>query len=225
MPSFKMLIVCMSVAFCASLANPIIGQECESCVDVVSDCQSVVNGNGSCGAMGGGCLHSLKGQLSHLREINRVVTARNEAWPKPFGCADRQLYFQMWDPMLEAGWKSACVFNQRHFDEGTADLNQAGRMKVAAIMRNYPIGQKAFYLEREMAASLSDERLMTLKNSVEKWFGLSQVTEIGFADVIPLPGNGSRAKAISEGYIKNLPDPVIPVQNLGASLDAAGSGG
>ena len=201
-------------------------QQCHSCLDA-NQVYQVDGGPANCHLLcaghqiaGMGCFQEMCDHIAHLQKINRVVSDRNEAWPKPFACADRQLYFQTWDPMLEAGWKSACVFNSRYFMDGTAELNPAGKMKVAAIMKNYPVGQKAFYLERDRPVELSDERLVALKNSVEQWYGLDHVTEIAFTDRGPLSGDGSRAASISENYINSLPNPVIPIENLGSSLES-----
>lgn len=205
-------------------------QQCHSCLDA-SQVYQVDAAPANCHLLclghqiaGMGCFQEMCDHMAHLQQINRVVSDRNEAWPKPFACADRQLYFQTWDPMLEAGWKSACVFNSRYFVDGTAELNQAGKMKVAAIMRNYPVGQKAFYLERDRPVELSGERLATLKNSVEQWYGLEQVTEIAFTDRGPLSGDGTRAASISQRYISGLPAPVIPL-NLGGSAAGGSSSG
>ena len=216
-------IACALIAVSVFLAQRSAeAQSCHSCVVESPVCEGAC-GTGYVNAAclpGMGCLHQLGGHIAHLKEINRVVSKRNEAWPKPFACADRQLYFQMWDPMLETGWKSACVFSQRHFVDGTAELNQAGRMKMAAIMRNYPIGQKAFYLDRDRPAELLNERMATLKNRVEEWYGLEQVNEIAFIDRGPLDGSGSRAATLSNLYKNGLQAPVLPIQ-LGGSTSGA----
>jgi len=206
-------VIVVSFLFFNQLA---VAQQCHSCLDDHQVYQ--VDGLASCGQVaclprhvaGLGCFQEFCDHVAHLREINRVVSNRNQAWPKPFACADRQLYFQMWDPMLETGWKSACVFSQRHFVGETAELNQAGRMKIAAIMRNFPIGQKAFLLEPGQSRGLLEERLAALKNTVENLYGLEQVAEIGVADVVPLKGSGSACEKISEAYQASLPGSLLP---------------
>ncbi|MCH2182439.1 MAG: hypothetical protein MK108_10580 [Mariniblastus sp.] len=207
------------------LANhPAAAQQCHSCLDEYQGCQVMgPTTNVSRHAVGVGCFQEISGHVAHLKEINRVVSSRNRAWPKPFACADRQLYFQMWDPMLETGWKSACVFSRQHFVDDTAELNQAGRMKIAAIMKNYPIGQKAFYLDRERPAELSNKRLATLKNRVEEWYGLEQVNEIALIGRGPLQGDGSRAEVISEMYLNGLQPPVMTVPLGGSAASGVSS--
>ena len=44
-------------------------------------------------------------QRDHYQQIAEQVAARNNAWPKPFNCADRQLYFSIWEPMIDSGFE------------------------------------------------------------------------------------------------------------------------
>ena len=88
-------------------------------------------------------------------------------------------------------------------------------MKIAAIMRNFPIGQKAFLLEPGQSRGLLEERLAALKNTVENLYGLEQVAEIGVAGVVPLTGSGSACVKISEAYQTSLPGSLLPASSDG----------
>ena len=196
----------------------VVGQSCETCLDSVPS-QLMVAGLSDCPA-GRGCHHPTAGlggklnfraRVHHLKEFNHLVSQRNVAWPKPFTCADRQLYFKMWEPMLDTGWRASCILNHRHFVEGTVDLNQAGRMKLAAIMKNHAVGQKAFYIARDQPIELSIKRLESVKRTLQQWYGLGDVFEIAFTDLEPVKGDGLRTQNVGQLYSDQTPPPVIPV--------------
>lgn len=213
----------------ATLAGTTLAQECQSCLETTT-----IGGFGYPARIhhgGGGLLHKAREfkhdvhqHIEHLGAIHDVVSRRNKAWPKPFACADRQQYFMMWDAMLDDGWRLGCVFTDDHFAYNSDELNQAGQAKLAAIMKNNAIGQKAFYVQRSASSDLAKRRLTAVRTTVEKWYGLEDVTEIAYADRLPMLGDGNRTEIVNQLNIDGMPAPVIPVASGTGSTSDVQSG-
>ena len=218
MSHFKSWIIFLVLSVVGVGVGAVSGQSCQSCLDSrpTHQCSGLENecpGGKRCRQHVTGRQGRLncRDRCQHLKEINQLVSQRNVAWPKPFTCADRQLYFKTWEPMLDTGWRASCIFTDRHFVAGTADLNQAGQMKMSAIMRNNAVGQKAFYVDRDQPGNLSTQRLKMVKQTVDQWYGLNEVSEIAFTDMTPVKGEGLRTQNIGQLYSDQTPPPVIPV--------------
>ena len=142
MSHFKSWIIFLVLSVVGVGVGAVSGQSCQSCLDSspthqFSGLENECPGGKRCRQHVTGRQGRLncRDRCQHLKEINQLVSQRNVAWPKPFTCADRQLYFKTWEPMLDTGWRASCIFTDRHFVAGTADLNQAGQMKMSAIRR------------------------------------------------------------------------------------------
>lgn len=176
--------------------------------------------SGQCQRFGGQWGHNLRQRVGHLSEIHKRDFARNQAWPRPFDCADRQLYFAMWDPMLEAGYRCNCVFTSAHFDPESNELNSAGRAKVQSIFQNNPVGQKVALVQNSGNGSVVDARLQNLQTTINRWYGADSFMDVALTEIAPLNFSGQRAEIINQLLIDRTPPPVIPVASgTGATSD------
>jgi hypothetical protein len=183
---------------------------------------SSASGCSAGGGAGCGVGSSLRERADHLAEIHRRDFARNQAWPKPFDCADRQLYFAMWDPMFEQGIRCNCLFTSVHFDPNTNELNQTGRSKVQAIFQNNPIGQKIALLQNAGNSRDVQARLQNLQNTIDTWYGQNAFMEVALSDYSPTIFTGSRSQLLNELRAKQTAAPIIPVASgTGTTSDVA----
>ena len=195
--------------------------------------------SGNCGGVGfgypgtGGASHFLGGHrhngpfkqhVHHLKEIHRRDFARNQAWPMPFNCADRQIYHEIWNPMIERGIRWNCVFTSQHFDPETNQLNSAGKAKVRGIFRNSTLDQKMALVQDSGDSAVVRMRLASLRTVIDKWYGTDTFTEIAQAPEFPGGFAGSRAQSINFQYIEQTPSPTIPVATGTGSTSDVGVG-
>lgn len=228
----KTWVIACTLITAAFVSTPLTAQDCTSCsgASTIGLAGTHVGNRGLLGHHGGWCprcqafREKTRAHLDHLGAIHDVGSARNKAWPKPFACADRQRLFAMWDQMLDQGWRAGCIFTNDHFVADSEQLNEAGQAKLAGIMKNNAIGQKAFYVQRTENGDLSRQRLATLRTTVEQWYGLDQVTEIAFTDHFPTPGAGLRVEIINQLNQEETPAPVIPVASGQGSTSDVQSG-
>lgn len=174
---------------------------------------------GTCGVSGGGCSckQHLKQSWAHTKAINQRVMARNRVWPKPFDCADRQLYFSIWEPMLDAGYEKHCTLTQAHFAKDSNELNDYGKSAVAGVMRNMPKHRKTIFIHRDVDQQIADSRMNAVRNVVSTWYGSESNASIAFTDKFPTKSSGERAEVLNRLYTEGAAPPIIPV--------ATGAGG
>lgn len=185
-----------------------------------NDCSGTYTDQGGRnGQLGNG---NFKAYHDHLREINKRAYDRNRAWPKPFDCADRQLYFSMWNNMLDCGYRCNCVFTETHFDADTHQLNESGKSKIRGIFRNNPIGQKVALVQNSAPGKIVDARLANVQSTIDQWFGADSFIEVALTEKYPTGFAASRVEAINQLSITETPAPVIPVSSGTGSTSDVG---
>ena len=171
-------------------------QGCNSCGDTSGQCT---------------CAKQIREHWAHAKEVNAKVCARNRAWPKPFDCADRQLYFSIWEPLIDAGYEKHCTLTEAHFNMETGELNKYGQSAIAGIMRNLPQHRKTIFIHRDIDQQLSDQKMNTVRETVQTWYGPQAATSIAFTDKMPTRTSGSRTEIINRLYNDGTPPPLLPV--------------
>lgn len=155
-------------------------------------------GAGACatGACGDGALVSQQrsfgyGQISDrfnaTQAQNEKIYARNQAWPKPFSCASRQLYHNIWRPMYDAGWEDQCILTSTHFDEN-GELTKYGQHQISGMMMNMPKNRRIIFIQDTADQAETQSRVAKVQNVIQNWFsnrgGAVQVShQIGRAHV------------------------------------------
>jgi hypothetical protein len=200
---------CSSCGSEASFSYP--GASCATC-----------SGSGGNFIGTGGRLHQhgevLKAKIAHAQAIDARVSARNEAWPKPFACASRNLYASYWAPITRAGFADQNTLTSIHFGEN-GKLTKYAENQIAGILRNMPQKYKTVYVQRDQDEATSMARLNHVQNLVSTWYG--QNGRVAFSDRNPIIQNGTRAENISNGYHEAMAPPIIPVSDGQSSIAAS----
>lgn len=182
---------------------------------------------GSCATCGGGG-HGLAGRsqhgevlrakLDHAIAYDQKVSARNQAWPKPFTCADRQVYSAMWTPMLDAGFADQTTVTGVHFSE-EGKLTRYGKQQIAGIMRNMPQHRKVVYVQRDGDEVTTQNRYNQVQEVVSLFYG--QSGRVALTDRNPINQTGQRAEATTNNYYNALAPPIIPVADGTTSVNSS----
>lgn len=157
----------------------------------------------------------LKARIAHAQEVDSRVVARNEAWPKPFACASRNLYASYWAPITRSGFADQNTLSSIHFGED-GKLTKYGQHQVAGILRNMPQKYKTVYIQRDGDEVTSMNRLNQVQQLVSTWYG--QNGRVAFSDRNPIIQNGTRAENISNAYHAAMAPPIIPVSDGQSSV-------
>ena len=180
-------------------------------------CTTCSGGHGGRG-YGGGHHEYLKAKFAHAQEYNAKVAGRNEAWPKPFTCGDRQLYSAYFSPMVAAGYADQNTVTSVHFKKD-GKLTHYGKQQIAGIMRNMPAAHKVVFVQRDGDEATTQSRYNEVQTLVNNWYG--QSGQVRLTDRNPINQNGKRAEATSNNYFNALAPPIIPVAAGTSSVSAS----
>lgn len=205
------------------------GQDCTSCgptnVNATFGYPSgdVYNSVMQCDGCGsGGHMQNFKARHAHSKHNHARVIARNEAWPMPFNCADRQLYFSFWEPMIDQGFEEQCVLTSSHFDPETGQLNSYGNHTVAGIMQNMPTTRRKVFVHRDADVEANEARIAAVRDTINTFYGQKGPALVEFSNKMPVRLRGTKAEAISRLGMENHPTPIIPIssgaQSVGTSV-------
>lgn len=230
-----LILAAVAMTSVALLSSDCAAQACSSCGPSTGQfgyplmggvncggCGSTACG-GRCGAGGGGHFQELRAKWDQQQMINSRIAARNDAWPKPFDCADRQLYFSIFAPMIDQGFEEQCVLSSMHFDEDTNQLNRVGKHAVAGIMQNMPSSRKRVFVHREANDVVNSARLQAVKETIDTFYSASGPAQVAFSSKLPITTRGTSAEAIAIKWREKMPSPVIPI-SAGESVNAAVGG-
>ena len=220
-----LFIFAVAVTGAMMFSGDCLAQGCPGCAQASPTYVGYSGACDSCGSQGcrsGG--HQARreefhAKIDHAKSINAKVCARNAAWPKPFDCADRQLYFSMWGAMIDQGFEEQCVLNASHFDPATNELNSFGLHTVSGIMQNMPSNRKEVFVHREADATSNDQRMAAVKKTIDTFYGQSGPARVSFSTKLPVTLRGEKAEAIMRLGGENRPTPIIPI----SSGDTVGS--
>ena len=222
-----LFIVAVAVAGIVMISGNSIAQDCNNCGQTANSFSypsaapvynSVVGDYGTArsglrGGRHGGHIEEFKAKYAHAQEIGARVAARNEAWPMPFNCADRQLYFSIWDPMIDQGFEEQCVLNTAHFDAETNELNQFGNYTVAGIMQNMPTTRRKVFIHREADVAANQARMTAVKTTINTFYGQKGPAQVAFSEKLPVTLRGDKAAGISALAMENQPSPIIQISS------------
>jgi len=73
---------------------------------------------------------------------------RNNCWPKPFVCPDRQAVRAPFVIMVNNGWRRQNILGDYHFKNEHGELTEAGRLKVQWILTQAPEQHRIIFVHR-----------------------------------------------------------------------------
>ncbi len=233
----------MSLALAAglsmfSLANAQYQTGGNSVVVVQGDaCSSCNSGGsfgypgGSCGAQGGGLgngkfAHAradIQNQIDQMKVQSEKVRARNDAWPKPFACADRQAYHNVWNGFYESGFIAHCTLIDDHFNSETGELNRFGESVVQGLMKNSPNNQREVFIYDGRSELDFDTKRRSVTALVNRWYG-DDTIQVTSTTRWPMQGSGLRSEATNKLFVDTTPEPVITIPTGSGSTSDVNSG-
>ena len=158
----------------------------------------------------------LSDRLHATQEQNEKIYARNNAWPKPFACASRQHYHNLWRPMYDAGWEDQCILTSVHFDEH-GELTRYGKNQISGIMMNMPRSRRTIFVQDLSDPNATNARVAKVQNVIQQWFSQrGGVVQVSARTAVTL--NGTKAVDITERAFGSAPAPVIPVAQGGSTV-------
>jgi hypothetical protein len=146
---------------------------------------------------------------------------RRQCWPEPFVSADRATVRAPFVTMVANGWRRQNMLGEFHFEAGTGQLNEAGRLKVRWILTAGPQQHRLIYVHIADTNEETSARLAAVKQCV------AQITPNDVPPILAtaIPDDGSPADQvdmIGRKYQQSVPSPRLPATSSGTT---GGTGG
>lgn len=157
-------------------------------------------------------------QQSHAeaRAQAEKVFLRNEAWPKPFACWDRQSYFAVWHPMYDAGLASELTLQDAHFEHQTDKLNNFGLRRLAAIIGNQSQQHPTVWVAPSADDKLTQSRVEYVRFMVDRLLNTTAGATVAVSDQSLVPITGRYHSTVNQLRTQQTPAPVISIGNQGS---------
>lgn len=143
---------------------------------------------------------------------------RNSTWPKPFLPAERDSVCAPFALMVAKGWQTQNTLGEYHFREGTANLTEAGKIRVRSIMSDVPPQFRTVYVPVGETEDTTTARLEGVERFIERYSHEEGVTNVASTTRPPRGRSAETVDAISRGFSQSTPVPRIP-----ASTTASGT--
>ncbi len=167
--------------------------------------------DGHCGDASGSYFGNARSNYEQMRHDFDLVTARNDAWPLPFNCWDREAYYVVMNQQYAHGLQMAHTLTSDYFDPNTHELNRVGEMRVAWIMQNSPSAERQIYVYEDQTGPALDMRMASIRQVVDRWYGHLGPVNIASSRLNPTPIPATYQKTILDQYASGQPAPVIPI--------------
>lgn len=183
----------------------------------------------SCGGHGlfrghfGGARDDIRSQIDQMKVQSEKVRARNDAWPKPFACMDRQAYHNVWNGFYESGFIAHATLIDDHFDSETGELNQFGQSVVQGLMKNSPGNRREVFIYDGRSELDFETKRRSVVDVVNRWYGDDSI-QVSATTRWPMQGNGLRSEATNRLFAETTPPPVIDVPTGSGSTSQSQSG-
>jgi hypothetical protein len=146
--------------------------------------------------------------------------ARNNSWPDPFICRDRELVSGPLQATVANGWKRQCLLQAYHFDE-TSQLTQAGQRKLEWVLTQAPVQRRALFVQRSQNPEVTAARVETVTRAASRLSNASQVPQIVETDRVDEGWPAQEVDDVAKAYQKTTPDPRL---RPASSASPSGSG-
>lgn len=148
---------------------------------------------------------------------------RNNLWPDTFTGLDRRAVAAPCDIMVNNGYRMQNTLGPYHFDEGTNELNEAGRLKIASILTEEPEQYRTLFVERDAAAEITSARIASVKDAAAK-LALDGPSPEVLAVAVPARGTpADQLNGVFTRWSASMPNPQLPKATIGASSTSGSS--
>jgi hypothetical protein len=139
-------------------------------------------------------------------------------WPLPYVCDDRAYVRHVSEMQVINGWTAETTLYDYHFVEGTAELNQSGRLHLHWILQDVPPARRMVWVQTALDPQTSQARLANVQIA-----GLEMAGEGNVPPIMLRPGSiigGKPAQEVdlqTRAYLGSIPMPRLP--NRGATSE------
>jgi uncharacterized membrane protein YgcG len=146
---------------------------------------------------------------------------RNNEWPHPFICADRNYAVSPFAVMIANGWQRQNLIGENYFEDGDKKLNSAGIERIRSILRQAPVEHRVLFVQRDLNEQVTNARLDLVQEAVASIQPKGPLPEVVISNMVPEGRSAEIVAAELNGYVKSPPMPRLSSHSSGGG----GSGG
>ena len=135
---------------------------------------------------------------------------RNHMWPEPFVHADRAAVAIPIGIEVANGWRKQTLLCSYHFKEDSAQLTQAGELKLHWILTQVPPQRRVVFIQRATFADVTAARVDAVQQTAVRMQPAGGMPQIVESDT---PMEGWPAEQVNNLFInveKSRPAPILP---------------
>lgn len=144
-----------------------------------------------------------------LEQFARDFAERNQ-WPYPYVCPDRESVRAPFALMVQNGWRRQNMLTEEHFKDGSAELTEAGRLKVQWIMTDVPLPHRMIFIRRADTVEKTSTRIQTVQKLAARLSTDGAAPVVSETTISPAGWPADRVDAISRKFQTSIPAPELP---------------
>lgn len=146
---------------------------------------------------------------------------RRNCWPEPFLTQDRIGVHEALAVNVQRGWEVQNMISDYHFDPGTTQLTEAGRLKIQWILTEAPTQRRVVYVHKAATIQDTAARVTAVRQVAAQLVSPGEDLPV-YESSVPVPTwAADRVEIISRKSNTAIPAPILPA----ASSGGAGGGG
>lgn len=140
---------------------------------------------------------------------------RNNCWPEAFVGPDRLAVRAPFVVMVNNGWRRQNLLGDHHFEEGTTDLNQSGKLKVRWIMTQAPPQHRTIYVRRADKPEDTAARIAAIQEYGGRFAEDGQLPAVLETNLDPTGWPAAYVDMIDRKALDSAPAPQLPQSSGG----------
>lgn len=150
----------------------------------------------------------------HFAQSYKAAYQQNAMWPTQYVEQPRQTICQTFDLMVQSGWRRQNLLGSYHFQPGSAELSEAGELKLRWILTQTPPARRNVFVERGATSEETADRVAAVERHIAKMSHLESAGTVSDTNLVEYGRSAQTVDAVFTGFSANQPAPVLP-QNTG----------
>jgi len=141
----------------------------------------------------------------------------NQMWPSQYIPAARRSVLSAYEVMINNGWRRQNLLGAYHFNPGSNELTEAGKLKVKWILSQAPQHRRSIFVERGPDQSKTAARVASINNWASAMSPSVGIVDVNDTHIVAEGHPAGTVDHIFVGFQTNQPAPVLPATGLSSS--------
>ena len=151
---------------------------------------------------------------------------RNNAWPETFIPADRAAARAPFAICVANGWRAQNTLSEFYFDDATKTLNEAGDLKVKAVLTATPPAYRTVFVLRGSSPDETAARIAAVQAAVAKYAAPGEFAPVVETTIEPHGAPAEYIVDVERAFRESAPEPRLnttPATSGSGSSSSSGS--